>query len=91
MGGGGALFGAPLIGGRVDISLLIPVDIAAIEVVPLDYHGYTQQPKAIDIFIDGKLAKQADLLETPGKPIRIPLTRPRPAGGHPGHRRVSRS
>ena len=88
-GGGGTLFGSPLVGGRVDISLLIPVDIVAIEVVPLDYHG-TQQPKAIDIFVDGKLAKQADLPETPGKPIRIPLSSPRPEGGHPGYRRVSR-
>lgn len=73
MGGGGTLIGSPLTGGRVDITLLIPVDIVALEVVPLEYHG-TQQPKAIDIFVDGKLAKQADLPETPGKPIRIPLT-----------------
>ena len=73
MGGGGTIFGAPLTGGRVDISLLIPLDIAALEVVPLDYHG-TQQPKAIEIFVDGRLAKHVDLPETPGKPIRIPLT-----------------
>ena len=73
LGGGGTVFGGPLKGGRVDISLLIPVDIAAIEVVPLDYYG-TVQPKAIDIFVDGQLVKQADLPETPGKPIRIPLT-----------------
>lgn len=71
--GGGTLFSSPFVGGRVDITLLIPVDIAAVEVVPLDYHG-TQQPKAIDIFVDGKLARQADLPETPGKPIRVPLT-----------------
>ena len=31
-------------GGRVDIRLLIPVDIKAIEVVGLDYHG-TRQPR----------------------------------------------
>ncbi|MGI5869759.1 MAG: heparinase II/III domain-containing protein [Kiritimatiellia bacterium] len=72
MGRGGTLFGVPLVGGRVDIALIIPVDIAAIEVVPLDYHG-TRQPKAIDIFVDGKLVKKADLPETPGKPIRIAL------------------
>lgn len=70
--GGGTLFGGPLTGGRVDITLLIPVDIAAIEVVPLDYNG-TVQPKAIDIFIDGKLEKQIELLEAPNKPVRIPL------------------
>ena len=34
IGGGGTIFGAPLVGGRVDISLPIPVDIATIEVVP---------------------------------------------------------
>ena len=73
LAGGGTVFGGPLKGGRVDITLLIPLDIAAIEVVPLDYHG-TVQPKAIDIFVDGKLAQQAELPETPGKPIRIPLT-----------------
>ncbi len=72
-GRGGTLFGSPLIGGRVDISLIIPVDIVALEVIPLDYSG-TVQPKTIDIFVDGKLAKQIDLPETPGKPIRIPLT-----------------
>ena len=73
MGRGGTLFGSPLIGGRVDISLIIPVDIAALEVVPLDYHG-TRQPKAIDIFVDGKKIKNAELPETPGKPIRIALS-----------------
>lgn len=72
-GRGGTMFGSPLTGGRVDISLIVPVDITAIEVVPLDYSG-TVQPKAVDIFIDGKLAKQAALPETPGKPIRIPVT-----------------
>jgi len=72
LGGGGTVFGGPLKGGRVDITLLIPLDIAAIEVVPLDYYG-SMQPKAIDIFVDGKLEKQAELPETPGKPIRIPL------------------
>jgi len=68
----GTIFGGPLKGGRVDIRLVIAVDIQAIEVVGLDYHG-TMVPKAIDIFIDGKLTKHADLPETPGKPYRIPV------------------
>ena len=68
----GTIFGGPLKGGRVDIRLVIPVDIQAIEVVGLDYHG-TMVPKAVDIFIEGKLAKHADLPETPGKPYRIPV------------------
>ena len=69
---GGTLFGTPLTGGRVDIRLVVPVDIAAVELLALDYHG-TKQAKAVDLFVDGKLAKHAELPETPGKPIRIPL------------------
>ena len=79
LGGGGTLFYPPaasgkvgIIGGRVDITLVVPLDIAAIEVVALDY-AYSLQPKAIDIFIDGKLVQHNELPETPGKPIRLPL------------------
>jgi hypothetical protein len=72
-GGGGVLIGGPLAGGRVDIHLIVPVDIKAIEVTPLDYHG-TQQPKAIDIFVDGKqVSKGVPLPHNPGVPYRIPL------------------
>jgi hypothetical protein len=70
--GGGTLFGAPLKGGRVDVRMVVPVEIKALEVVALDYHG-TQQPKAIDVFVDGKLAKHAELEDKPGQPQRIPL------------------
>jgi hypothetical protein len=98
LGGGGTLSGAPLKGGRVDIRLLIPVEIKAIEVVPLDYGG-TQQPKAIEIFVEGKLVKHADLEDAPGQVQRIGLeaqgqnvgilvteeypARPQPEGGKP--------
>lgn len=71
-GRGGTLFGAPLIDGRVDIRLIVPCDIVAVEVTPLDYRG-TRQPKGIDIFIDNTLAKQIDLEHGPGKPVRIPI------------------
>jgi hypothetical protein len=72
-GGSGTMFGGPLKGGRVDIRLIVPVDIKAIEVVPLDYHG-TQQPKAVDIYIDGKEAmKDVQLPHNPGYPFRIAL------------------
>lgn len=71
-GRGGTLMGGPMTGGRIDIRLIVPVDIKAIEVVPLDYRG-TQQPKTIDIFVEDKLVKSADLVNSPGKPIRIPL------------------
>jgi hypothetical protein len=73
--GDGTIFGGPLKGGRVDIRLVIPVEIRAVEVVGLDYHG-TMQPKAIDIFVEGKMVKHADLPETPGKPVRVDLDAP---------------
>ena len=97
---GGTIFdkGGSLKGGRVDIRLLIPVDIKAIEVVGLDYHG-TRQPKAIDIFVEGKLVEHADLADAPGQVQRIELeahgqnvgilvtdeypVRPQPEGGKP--------
>jgi len=72
LGGRGTLFGSPLKGGRVDIRLVVPAEIKAIEVTGLDYHG-TLQPKAVDIFVEDKMVKHADLPETPGKPIRIDL------------------
>ncbi|MGD1000252.1 MAG: heparinase II/III family protein [Candidatus Brocadiia bacterium] len=71
---GGTIFdkSGSLKGGRVDIRLLIPVDIKAIEVVGLDYHG-TRQPKAIDIFVEGKRVGHADLADAPGQIQRIEL------------------
>ena len=97
--GSGTLMGSPLTGARVDIHLIVPVDIKAVEVVPLDYHG-TQQPKTIDIYIDGKVAQSGvQLPHNPGYPFRIPLEahgqdvgilitdsyppEPRPDGGKP--------
>lgn len=72
LGRGGTMFGAPMTGGRVDISLIVPCDIVAVELVPLDYGG-TRQAKSVDILFDGKPAGQAELPEAPGKPVRIPL------------------
>jgi hypothetical protein len=71
---GGTIFdkSGTLKGGRVDIRLLIPVDIKAIEVVGLDYHG-TRQPKAIDIFVEGSPVHHADLADAPGQVQRIEL------------------
>ena len=97
---GGTIFdkGGSLKGCRVDIRLLIPVDIKAIEVAGLDYHG-TRQPKAIDIFVERKLVAHADLADAPGQVQRIELeahgqnvgilvtdeypVRPQPEGGKP--------
>ncbi len=69
---GGTIFGAPMTGARVDIRLVVPVDIRAVEVVPLDYHG-TRQPKTIRLYVDGALITEADLPHRPGQLHRIPL------------------
>ena len=74
--GGGMLFGCPpdgIKGGRIDIRLIVPVDITAVEVVPYDYHGTCIQAKGIDISVDGKMIKHVDLEYGPEKPTRIPL------------------
>jgi hypothetical protein len=68
----GTLIGNPMTGARVDIKLAAPVDIKAIETVGLDYHG-TRQPKAIDIYVDGKMVKHAELENKPNQPVRTPL------------------
>ncbi len=68
----GTIFGAPMTGGAVEIQLAKPVEIRAIETVGLDYRG-TRQAKSIDILIDGKLVKQSELPNTPGKPVRVDL------------------
>jgi hypothetical protein len=73
--GSGTMFGGPLKGGRVDIRLVIPVEIQAVEVLALDYNG-TVQPNGVDVFVEGKQVKHADLPETPGKPFRIELDAP---------------
>ena len=87
---GGTIFdkSGTLKGGRVDIRLLIPVDIKAIEVVGLDYHG-TRQPKAIEIFVEGKLVRHADLEDAPGQVQRIALEARGTERRDPGCRRVS--
>ncbi len=69
---GGALFGAPLTGGRVDIRLIIPVDVEAIAVSQLDYRG-TRCPKAIDVYVEGEKVKSLELPHQPGKLYEFPL------------------
>ncbi len=68
----GALFGAPMTGARLDIRLVIPVDIKGVELFGLDYRG-TRQVAQVDIFIDGEKVKSADLPENPGKGNFVPL------------------
>ncbi|MBN2583379.1 MAG: heparinase II/III family protein [Planctomycetes bacterium] len=69
--GGGTIFN-PFDKARIDIRLVVPVDIKAIEIVGLDYRG-TKQVSGVDIYIEGKRVKHADLPEQPGKPFRVPV------------------
>ena len=71
-GRGGTIFGAPMTGGRVDIHLIIPVDVKAVEVIQLKYYN-TQIPKAIDIFVEGKLVKHVELANKPNEAQRVEL------------------
>lgn len=79
-GGGGTIFD-PFEGATIDIRLVIPVDIKAIEIDGLDYHG-TRQVNGVDIYIEGKKITHADLPENPGKPNRIAVE------GHGQHIRL---
>ena len=58
---GGTIFN-PFEGARIDIRLVVPVDIKAIEFVGLDYHG-TRQVAGVEIYIDGKRVDQGDTVE----------------------------
>lgn len=73
--GSGTLFGPPLKGGRVDVRLVIPVEIKAVEVMGLDYNG-TALPSGVDVYVEGKLVGHADLPDTGGKFTRIELDAP---------------
>ena len=42
------------------MSARVVVEIAAVEVLGLDYHG-TELADGVDIFVEGKLVKHADL------------------------------
>ena len=67
--GGGTIFN-PFKGARIDIRLVIPVEIKAVEIVGLDYNG-TKQVSGVDIYIEDKLVTHAELPEQPGKPFRV--------------------
>ncbi|PTX99634.1 hypothetical protein DB346_17540 [Verrucomicrobia bacterium LW23] len=85
---GGTIF-SPFEGGTIDVRLVMPVEIRAVEITGLDY-GNTRQVNGVDIFIDGKKIKHVELPDTPGKPARfdVPATtgqyvRLVATGGHP--------
>jgi hypothetical protein len=69
--GSGTIF-SPFEGATIDVRLVIPVEIAAVELTGLDYNG-TRQVSGVDVFIDDKKITTAALPDTPGQPTRIAL------------------
>jgi hypothetical protein len=87
--GSGTIF-SPFDGATIDVRLVIPVPIAAVEITGLDYNG-TRQVSGVDVFIDDKKITSAALPDAPGQPTRIAITgspvsqhvRLVATGGHP--------
>lgn len=69
---GGVLFGAPMEGAEVTITLLTPCAIERVDLMQLDYHE-TMCVKDIEIAVDGKVVKTVALEEKPGAYQEIPL------------------
>src|ERR1043165_4856842 len=67
---GGTIF-SPFESGTIDVRLVMPVEIKAVEITGLNY-GNTRQVNGVDIYIDGKKVTSAALPDDPGKPARIP-------------------
>jgi len=85
---GGTIFD-PFEGATIDIRLIMPVEIHAVEITGLDYQG-TRQVSGVDLFIDNTKITHAELPDAPGTPTRIdipPTTgqmiRLVATGGHP--------
>ncbi|HSI87222.1 MAG TPA: alginate lyase family protein [Candidatus Methylacidiphilales bacterium] len=84
---GGTIF-SPFEGATIDIRLVMPMEIKAVEITGLDY-GNTRQVNGVDIYIDGNKVRHADLPDAPGKPTRIEVAgtgqyvRLVATGGHP--------
>lgn len=70
--GRGTIFGSPMTGATLEVRTVVPVDIQAIEIVPLDYN-LTRLAKAVEIDVDGKPQGRFELPNEP-LPTRIPVT-----------------
>ena len=68
----GAMFGAPMTGARLDIRLVVPVDIKGIEVFPLNYNG-TRQISEIEIHVEGEKIQTVAVPHALGKGHFFPL------------------
>ena len=72
-GRGGTLWGTPdgILGGRVDIYPIMPVDIEAIALSQLDW-GDVRVPKTVNIYINGAKVMTQELPLQPGKFFQFP-------------------
>lgn len=68
--GTGTIFD-PFPGATIDIRLVIPVEIEAVELQGLDYRG-TRLPKGVDVYIDGEKVGSGEMSDKPGEFTRIP-------------------
>lgn len=68
---GGLMLNAPMAGARIDVALLRPVPVHAVELIGLDYHS-TRLAKKVDVLLDGKPVRQGvPLPERAGEPTRV--------------------
>lgn len=87
--GSGTIF-SPFEGATIDVRLVVPVPIAAVELTGLDYNG-TRQVSGVDVFIDDKKVASSALPDAPGQATRIAIPgspvsqriRVVTTGGHP--------
>ncbi len=70
---GGAIFGNPMEGGRIDIILPFEVMVTEIQLIPLDYRG-TSTPKNCDIYVDGKKFTSVEVPDS-FKPFSVEINR----------------
>jgi len=70
---GGALFGSPMPGGRIDIILPFEINVTELQLLPLDYRG-TSTPKNCDIYVDGKKFSSVELPDS-FKPFKVPINK----------------
>lgn len=88
-GRAGTIF-SPFEGGTIDIRLIMPVEIAAVEITGLDW-GNTRQINGVDIFINDTKVASSPIPDAPGTPTRIEIpgqpvsqhVRIVTTGGHP--------
>jgi len=67
----GAIF-SPFEGGTIDIRLVLPLEIKAVDVTAFNYRN-NRTASGVTVFIDDKQVAESDLPDDPGKVTRIPV------------------